>query len=100
MRRVAPEAEITIRLSNQVPPFAADATSEVVPLVLRLLGQNRTYAVSYATEAGLFQDVGVPSVVCGPGHISEAHIANEWIATSELDACSAFLTRLADWAEG
>ncbi len=99
MRRVAPEAEITLRLSNQVPPFAADTTSEVVPLVLRLLGQNRTYAVSYATEAGLFQDVGVPSVVCGPGHISEAHTANEWIAVSELAACTAFLSRLADWAE-
>lgn len=99
MRRVADEANISIRLSNQVPPFAADSTSEVVPLVLRLLSQNRTYAVSYATEAGLFQDVGVPSVVCGPGHISEAHTANEWIAASELAACSSFLARLGDWAE-
>ena len=100
MRRVAPEAEVTIRLVNHVPPFAADQQAEVVPLVLRLLGQNRTFAVSYATEAGLFQDAGVPSVVCGPGHISEAHTANEWIAASELDACMAFLGRLAEWAEG
>jgi acetylornithine deacetylase len=100
MRRVAPEAEIVIRLVNQVPPFAADATGEVLPLVLRLLDQNQTHAVSYATEAGLFQDAGVPSVVCGPGHISEAHTANEWIAVAELDKCSAFLGRLADWAEG
>lgn len=100
MRRVAPESEISIRLANHVPPFFADQEAEVVPLVLRLLGQNETYAVSYATEAGLFQDAAVPSVVCGPGHIAQAHTANEWIAVSELDACMKFLTRLADWAEG
>lgn len=100
MRRVAPESEISIRLANHVPPFFANQEAEVVPLVLRLLGQNETYAVSYATEAGLFQDAAVPSVVCGPGHIAQAHTANEWIAVSELDACMKFLTRLADWAEG
>ncbi|MBA4174353.1 MAG: acetylornithine deacetylase, partial [Hyphomicrobium sp.] len=80
--------------------FAADPSAEVVALVLRLLGQNRTHTVSYGTEAGLFQDAGVPAVVCGPGSISEAHTANEWIAASELEKCSAFLTSLADWAEG
>ena len=100
MRRVAQEAAISVRLVNYVPPFAADAASDVVPLVLRLLGQNRTFAVSYATEAGLFQDAGVPSVVCGPGNISEAHTANEWIAASELEKCSVFLARIADWADG
>lgn len=100
MRRIAPEADISIRQANNVPPFAADPSAEVVALVLRLLGQNRTHAVSYGTEAGLFQDAGVPAVVCGPGSISEAHTANEWIAASELEKCSAFLTSLADWAEG
>ncbi len=100
MRAVAPEADISIRQANNVPPFAADPSAEVVALVLRLLGQNRTHTVSYGTEAGLFQDAGVPAVVCGPGSISEAHTANEWIAASELDKCSAFLTSLADWAEG
>lgn len=99
MRAVAPEADISIRQANNVPPFAADPSAEVVALVLRLLGQNRTHAVSYGTEAGLFQDAGVPAVVCGPGSISEAHTANEWIAASELEKCSAFLTSLADWAE-
>lgn len=100
MRRVAPEADISIRLANHVPPFAADGTAEVVALALRLLGQNRTHAVSYATEAGLFQDAGVPSIVCGPGSITEAHTANEWIAESEIDRCLAFLDALAGWAEG
>lgn len=99
MRQVAPEAAITIRQTNAVPPFGADRESEVVALALNLAQQNDTFAVSYATEAGLFQGAGAPSVVCGPGDIAQAHTANEWIAESELDKCMAFLDRLADWAE-
>ncbi len=99
MRRVAPEADITIVRANAVPPFGADRDSEIVTLALKLAGQNDTAAVSYATEAGLFQDAGSPSIVCGPGDIAQAHTANEWIAASEIAACMAFMKRLADWAE-
>jgi acetylornithine deacetylase len=100
MRATAPEAEIEIRQTNAVPPFGADKNSEVVALALKLTGQNQTHGVSYATEAGLFQDSGAPAVVCGPGDISQAHTANEWIAESELAKCMDFLERLAAWAEG
>lgn len=99
MRCTAPEADIRFELVNQVPPFAAGAGSEAVALALALAQQNQTFAVSYATEAGLFQDAGAPSVVCGPGNIAQAHTANEWIETEELDKCMAFMSRLADWAE-
>lgn len=99
MQRLAPEASIAIRQSNRVPPFGADRMSEVVALALKLAGQNDTGAVSYATEAGLFQAAGVPSVVCGPGDIAQAHTADEWIAISEIERCLAFLGHLADWAE-
>jgi acetylornithine deacetylase len=99
MKQTAPEAAISIRQTNRVPPFEVLASSEVVALALKLAGQNETYAVSYATEAGLFQAAGVPSVVCGPGDIAQAHTANEWIAKSEIEHCLAFLSRLADWAE-
>ncbi|MBX9684515.1 MAG: acetylornithine deacetylase [Hyphomicrobium sp.] len=99
MRRVAPEANITVVRANSVPPFGADRDSEIVTLALKLAGQNDTAAVSYATEAGLFQDAGSPSIVCGPGDIAQAHTANEWIAESEIAACMAFMKRLADWAE-
>jgi len=99
MRAIAPEAEIDISLSNKVPPFGAGAGQEVVSLAMKLAGQNDTHAVSYATEAGLFQDAGAPAVVCGPGNIAQAHTANEWIETSELQKCLGFLKRLADWAE-
>jgi acetylornithine deacetylase len=94
---VAPESGITMTRTNYVPPFGTREGSEAVALALALAGQNETFAVSYATEAGLFQDAGAPSVVCGPGNIAQAHTANEWIAASELEKCSNFLDKLADW---
>jgi acetylornithine deacetylase len=100
MQAVAPEASIEVMQTNWVPPFVADDSSEVVSLALKLTGQNKTYGVSYATEAGLFQGAGAPSIVCGPGDIAQAHTADEWVEESELVKCSAFLERLADWAEG
>ncbi len=99
MRRVAPEAGIEIAIANQVPPFAAGSASEAVELALYLAGQNETHAVSYATEAGLFQQAGSPSVVVGPGDIAQAHTADEWIAEDQIEKCMTFLARLGDWAE-
>ncbi len=99
MRRTAEEADIKIEATNRVPAFAADEASGIVPLTLKLAGQNETFAVSYCTEAGLFQDGGAPAVVCGPGHIAQAHTPNEFIRVEELEKCLGFLGRLADWAE-
>lgn len=98
LRSIAPEADIAIVQTNNVLPFQADKNSDVVALALKLTGQNQTFAVSYATEAGLFQAAGAPAVVCGPGDIAQAHAANEWIEASELDDCMEFLKKLADWA--
>ncbi len=50
--------------------------------------------VAYGTEAGLFQSVGIPAVVCGPGDIQQAHKPNEFIELSQLDGCERFLRRL------
>jgi acetylornithine deacetylase len=99
MHSVAPEAAIDIAITNQVPAFGADTKSGIVPLTLKLAGQNETYAVSYATEAGLFQLGGSPSIVCGPGNIAQAHTPNEFLRVEELDKCLRFFGRLADWAE-
>jgi acetylornithine deacetylase len=99
MQRIAPESEIKIRAMNHVAAYAADAASGIVPLTLKLAGQNETLAVSYCTEAGLFQDGGAPAIICGPGDIAQAHTVNEFIRIEELEKCLAFLDRLADWAE-
>ncbi len=100
MRAVAPEAGIVVRQTGNVPPFGAEAGSEVVTLCQKIAGHNDTHAVPYGTEAGLFQMGGVPAVVCGPGDIAQAHTANEWIDVKELDRCMGFLERLTDWARG
>jgi acetylornithine deacetylase len=99
MQRLAPETGIEIGVTNEVPTFAADPESEVVPLAFRLAGQNEAFAVSYCTEAGLFQNGGVPAIICGPGDIAQAHTPNEFIRIDELEKCLVFLGRLADWAE-
>ncbi len=99
MRAVAPEADIRMTKINSVPPFAAHENSDAVSLALQLTGSNKTYAVSYATEAGLFQDSGSQAVVCGPGDIAQAHTANEWIDEAQIALCTQFLERLGDWAE-
>jgi acetylornithine deacetylase len=99
MRKVAPEADISIEIVNEVPAFQADASSPVVLLALKLAQQNGTFAVCYATEASLFQGGGAPAVVCGPGDIAQAHTPDEYLEVAELEKCLAFLGRLADWAE-
>jgi acetylornithine deacetylase len=53
------------------------------------------HAVSYGTEAGLFQAAGIPAVICGPGSIDQGHKADEFVALDQLDACAAFLRKVA-----
>jgi acetylornithine deacetylase len=57
---------------------------------------NRVVSASYATEAGLFQAAGMPTVICGPGSIDQAHKPNEFIEIGELEACATFVHRLVD----
>jgi acetylornithine deacetylase len=79
-----------------VPPLAAAAGSLAEQLALRLTRSNRTIAVSFATEAGHFQASGLPTVVCGPGSIDQAHKPDEFVEEAQLIACLEFLERLAE----
>ncbi|MNY49063.1 Acetylornithine deacetylase [compost metagenome] len=54
--------------------------------------------IPFGTEAGFFQQAGIPSLVCGPGAIAQAHQPNEWIAASELRAADRFLAGVGAWA--
>ena len=50
-------------------------------------------------EAGIFRKtLGVPTVVCGPGDIAQAHQPNEYLLASQIDACEAFMRRMVEWA--
>jgi acetylornithine deacetylase len=79
-----------------VPAFVAAPGSAAVALALELTGAEHTHAVSYTTEAGLFEQAGVPAVICGPGNIAQAHAADEYVSVAQLEACLAFLAGLAD----
>lgn len=99
MRADYPEASIVTRQTSGVLALNAPEGSEAVSLALKLAGQNETHAVSYGTEGGLFEQAGFSSVIIGPGDIAQAHAADEFIEEAELEKCTAFLARLADYAE-
>jgi acetylornithine deacetylase len=96
MQQVSADASIETKMEGSVPAFVAPAASEAVQLALSLTDTDETCAVSYATEAGLFEQAGCPTVVCGPGNIAQAHAADEFVAKEQLDACMAFLGSLVE----
>lgn len=97
MLEVAPDAGIVNRMINVVPGLAPEQDSPAELLALHLAGANSTHAVSYATEAGLFQEIGIPAVICGPGSIEQAHKPDEYVEVSELRKCEQFMRRLVVW---
>ncbi|MGO9421876.1 acetylornithine deacetylase [Roseiarcus sp.] len=86
---------ITTEVEAVAPALGAEPGSAAETLALRLTKSNRTIAVSFATESGHFQAAGIPTVVCGPGSIDQAHKPDEYVEESQLAACLAFLGALA-----
>ncbi len=97
LKKEAGEAgRITTEDLVRVPGLIGDEANAAEELVLRLTGANRTEAVSYAAEAGIFHDAGVPSVICGPGAIEVAHQPNEFITLEQVDQSTQFFRKLMD----
>ena len=93
--RFTKQAGIETQVEVEVPGLLAEAGSAAETLALKLTRSNRTVAVSYATEAGHFQQAGMPTIVCGPGSIDQAHQPDEYIEEGEIVACIGFMRRLA-----
>ena len=86
-------------MSDAALETAADLVARLgEALARRLTGANTTTTVSFASEAGLYQQAGIPAIVCGPGSITVAHQPDEYITRAELAAGQAFLDRLLEWA--
>jgi acetylornithine deacetylase len=96
MKAVDPSTGISFEEISGIPGLDTTEDAEVTALAKALTGGNSTYKVSFGTEAGLFQEAGIPTIVCGPGSIDQAHKPNEFIALDQITACEAFLTRLKD----
>lgn len=96
MKSVRPETGIQFEELTSFPGLAIDAEEEITQLVFALTGANATGKVSFGTEAGLYQKAGIPTVVCGPGSIDQAHKPDEFISLEQVRACEGFLRRLLD----
>jgi acetylornithine deacetylase len=98
MKKVADEAGIDIRLTSDAPGSNAGDTEAVTKLAVALARNDRTAKVAYATEAGLFEQAGFPSIICGPGSIEQAHKPNEYCDLEQLARCELFMDRLVERA--
>ncbi|WP_417587704.1 acetylornithine deacetylase [Pararhodobacter oceanensis] len=94
MRRIHPEAQIETEVIGEVIGLEPMQQNEIRDLVMELTGANDTDLVAFNTEAGLYQQLGVDVVVCGPGSIAQAHKPDEFVTLDQLDQCLSLLHRL------
>ncbi|WP_199086312.1 acetylornithine deacetylase [Bosea sp. ASV33] len=76
------------------PALSLPADAPIARLMARITGEAPLAAVSYGTEAGLYQAAGIDAIICGPGDIARAHKPDEYVTRAELVACVDMLERL------
>jgi acetylornithine deacetylase len=96
MHAVSAATGIGFEEMNDTDGLDMAADHELVRLAQSLSGANSVGKVSFATEAGLFQEADIPTVICGPGSIDVAHKPNEYIALDQVRQCERFMRRLMD----
>jgi acetylornithine deacetylase len=94
MRGIDASAGIDLQWVSQTVGLAAAESDSIVQWAMQLSKNPTAGKVSYGTEAGLFQKMGVPTVICGPGDIAEAHRPNEFVALDQLAQCESFMDRI------
>lgn len=96
MRGEHEQAAVDLEALASVPSFEASEDAAITQLVRHLTGVREQHKVAYASEAGQFEEAGIPTVVCGPGDIRQAHEANEYVALEQIARCHAFLRGVVD----
>ena len=91
MKKIYPHALIKKEIIGEIIGFNRVNDSKACEFVSSITGDNLREVVSFGTEAGLFQELGISTVVCGPGSIEQAHKTNEFIELSEIKKCLSFL---------
>ena len=94
MQQIHPEADISTEIIAEICGLEPMSENAARQLLSELTGANGADLVAFGTEAGLFQDLGLSAVVCGPGSIAQAHKPNEYIALDQLGTCLEMLTGL------
>jgi len=93
--KIAPEAAISIDVTNSYPGLDTPADAQAVAFVKSLIGANNTIKVAFGTEGGLFsRDVGTPTVVCGPGSMAQGHKPDEFVSLDQMRRCDDMLDNL------
>ena len=91
MKKIYPKSTIKKHIIGEITGFDRISNSEACEFVSSITGDNSREVVSFGTEAGLFQEIGISTVVCGPGSIKQAHKVDEFIKLSEIKKCISFL---------
>jgi acetylornithine deacetylase len=99
MKQVAPETGFSFDTICEIPSFLGSESDPVTRLAQRLAGEQRTTLVAFGTEAGLFKNAGIATVVCGPGSINQAHQPDEYVSLDQLARCEAFMRGLSTTRE-
>ena len=94
MRKAAPRARVELEIIGEAPPLVPRDDNEARDLAKAILETDVCHTVSFGTEAGLFQSIGMSAVVCGPGSIAQAHQADEYLEVEQLAAALAMLEGL------
>jgi len=94
MHDVDPQSGFSIVKMSEIPALDTGAETEVVGLAQELSGSGNIAKVSFGTEASQFQVAGVPTVVCGPGSIRQAHKPDEFVTLEQVARCEVFLRAL------
>ncbi len=95
MKKVAPAAGFAFETICEIPSFLGSKDDPVTRLAQELSGEKSTTLVAFGTEAGLFKNAGISTVVCGPGSIQQAHQPDEYVSLEQLARCEAFMQGLA-----
>lgn len=94
MKAKVPESRVVVERRTEVPALVPAQNTDAIAERLVLAGGALGGHVAYTTEGGLYQAQGVPTVICGPGDIAQAHTADEFILKSQIGGCEAVLERL------
>ena len=91
MKKIFPKSSIKKEIIGEIIGFNKVSKSEACEFISNLTGDNSREVVSFGTEAGLFQEIGISTVVCGPGSIEQAHIVDEFIVLDQIKKCLVLL---------
>lgn len=96
LRKVRPEASISVAVNARVAGLTAEVDGPAEALVKQLTGDHISRQAGFGSEAGLFQEAGFSTTICGPGSMEQAHQPDEFISLDQLDHCTAFMRSLSE----